>query len=68
MTKDTLNRFRVGIRDKRFSLTEVSRASDIPLTTLADMLDDDWGGRVLTTIERLDDLKDAIDGLESKVA
>ncbi|MEL6804079.1 MAG: hypothetical protein AAFO91_09890 [Bacteroidota bacterium] len=64
MTKDTLNRFREGIRDKRFSLTDVSRTSNIPLTTLADMLDDDWGGRVLTTIERLDSLRDAINGLE----
>ncbi len=68
MTNDTLKRLRAGVKSKRYSLTDVAKISDIPLTTLADMLDDGWGGRVLTTIERLDNLKSALDGLESKAA
>lgn len=68
MSKTTLTRFRAGVKAKQYSLTEVARLSGIPLTTLADMLSDDWGGRVFKTIDRLDSLQSALDGLEEKAA
>jgi hypothetical protein len=57
MTRDVIEKARVGVVSKRYSLTELARASDIPLTTLATMLEEKWGGRVFDAIDRLERLK-----------
>ena len=57
MTKDVIERAREGVAAKQYSLTELARVSDIPLTTLATMLEDKWGGRVFDAIDRLDRLR-----------
>lgn len=64
MTNHTLSRFRDGIKAKRFTLQAAADASGIPYTTLADMVDADWGGRVIQTIDRLNALDEALNKLE----
>ncbi|MEL7447409.1 MAG: hypothetical protein AAGK02_16660 [Pseudomonadota bacterium] len=60
MTKDTLKRFRDGLKEKRFSVADVSRISGMPYTTLADMKKPDYGSRF---IENLSDLEAALNKL-----
>jgi len=56
MTREIIERAREGVEKKRYSLTSLARASDIPLTTLATMLDSSWGGRIFDSIDRLERL------------
>lgn len=53
MRVDTLIRFRNGLRNEEFSLTEISEATGIPLQTLSDMKDETWKPKALDRLERL---------------
>lgn len=66
MANQTLHRLREGLKAKRFTLTAAANASGIPISRLSEMAADDWGNRVLQTIERLESLDCALDQLEGQ--
>jgi hypothetical protein len=61
MTLTVLKRFRRGLKQGRFTMTQIAEVSGIPLTTLSDMKDEAWGERLL---ERLDNLETALDRVD----
>lgn len=62
---ETLDIFRAGLADKKFTLTDVSKASGIPLTTLVQMRSEDWQYR---TFDKIEAVADALDKLASAEA
>jgi Mg2+ and Co2+ transporter CorA len=54
MSTDTLKRFRKGLADGEFTMTEIADATGIPLTTLSDMKDAEWRPKVLDRLDTLD--------------
>jgi transcriptional regulator with XRE-family HTH domain len=64
MTNATLDRLRKGLKQKRFTLSDIERLSGIRIQRIAEMADDDWGKGVLKSIERLERIEDALDKLE----
>lgn len=66
MSKAVVDRFREGLRAKRFTLTAVARATGIPLTTLAEMQNEAWGQRLFEALDRLTRIEQAMDELEGK--
>lgn len=64
MTNATLDRLRDGLKQKRFTLTDVNRLSGIRVQRIAEMASDDWGKGVLKSLERLERIEDALDKLE----
>lgn len=61
MKTDALIRFRKGVAKGDFTMTEISDATGIPLTTLSDMKDESWRPKVL---DRLETLQAALDKIE----
>lgn len=61
MKLEVLSRFRAGLNAGRFTLTEVSQATGIPLATLSDMKAEGWGTKA---IERLGELEAALDRID----
>ena len=57
MTRDGIDQARDGIESKRYSLTALAKASDMPVTTLATMLEEKWGRRVFEAVDRIERLK-----------
>jgi len=66
MSKAIVERFRNGLRAKRFTLTAVARKTGIPLTTLAERQNEAWGQRLFEALDRLSRLEKAMDQLEGK--
>jgi transcriptional regulator with XRE-family HTH domain len=64
MTNATLNRLRDGLKQKRFTMTDIERLSGIRVQRIAEMASDEWGKGVLKSIERLELIEDALDKLE----
>lgn len=64
MTNATLDRLRQGLKQKRFTLTDIERLSGIRVQRIAEMASEDWGKGVLKSLERLERLEDALDKLE----
>lgn len=54
MTHETLKRYRDGLQDGRWTLTEVQRVTNIPLTTLWDMRDPQWCAKQLQRLAELE--------------
>lgn len=57
MMKEVIEKAREGVAEKRYTLTELARLSDIPIPALQVMLNENWGSRVFETLERLERLK-----------
>jgi transcriptional regulator with XRE-family HTH domain len=64
MTNATLDRLRNGLKQKRFTLTDIERLSGIRVQRISEMAADDWGKGVLKSLERLERIEDALDKLE----
>jgi predicted transcriptional regulator len=54
MSTDVLQRFRKGLTEGRFTMTEIARESGIPLTTLSYIRNSDWGDGVVDKIAKID--------------
>lgn len=64
MTNATLDRLRKGLKQKRFTMTDIERLTGLRVQRIAEMASDDWGKGVLKSIERLELIEDALDKLE----
>lgn len=65
MTQNVLQRFRDGLAEGHFTLTEVAEASDIGLTTLSYMKNNNWGDGI---VEKLEKLETGLNKLDPKSA
>jgi 3-deoxy-D-manno-octulosonate 8-phosphate phosphatase KdsC-like HAD superfamily phosphatase len=64
MTNATLDRLRQGLKQKRFTMTDIERLSGIRVQRIAEMADEDWGKGVMKSLERLELIEEALDKLE----
>ena len=61
MMTSALDRFRAGLRAKRFTMTRVAELSNIPLTTLSDMADPEWGSRIFNRLAALEQALEVVE-------
>ena len=61
--KATLRDFREGIRKGKFTARDIAEATRIPLQTVYDMNDLDWGDRMFTQMGRVKKIGRAIEKL-----
>jgi transcriptional regulator with XRE-family HTH domain len=64
MTNATLDRLRDGLKQKRFTMTDIERLTGLRVQRIAEMASDEWGKGVLKSIERLELIEEALDKLE----
>lgn len=64
MTNTTLDRLRDGLKQKRFTMTDIERLTGLRVQRIAEMASEDWGKGVFKSLERLELIEDALDKLE----
>lgn len=64
MTNATLDRLRDGLKQKRFTMTDIERLTGLRVQRIAEMASEDWGKGVFKSLERLELIEDALDKLE----
>lgn len=65
MLTDPIKRYRSGLGEGRFTMTEIAKLSGIPLMTLSDMKGEDWRPKIFDRLEKLEAALDQIEAEKS---
>lgn len=64
MMKEIIEQARTGIAENRFTLTELSKETGIPIHSMQVMLRENWGSRVFRAVDRLKVIEEAMNRLD----